>query len=104
MKSTATPDLAAARASDPPLAALTRGSTAHGASSPGRIPAEVEPIKIVKVGQRTKARPATTLDRSVPIRTASASLTSPAKPAATRSESQNRSVTQIGTFSSWPAR
>ena len=59
---------------------------------------------MVKVGQSANASPATIRDRSVPIRSASASFTSPANPTAISRESQSRSVSQTGTFSSCPAR
>src|SRR3984957_13507803 len=90
MHSTTTPDLAAARTGDSvPRQAATSGSTAHGASSPGMIPAEVDPITMVKVGQSANASPATSLDRSVPISSARASLIRPAKPTAMSTESQS---------------
>src|SRR6266704_5972450 len=48
----ATPERAAASADERPLAADTRGSTAHGASRPGRTAAEVDPMRMVNVGHR----------------------------------------------------
>ena len=68
------------------------------------MPAEVEPITIVTVGQSAKARPATTRDRLEPIRSAAASRIRPAKPTAISRDSQSRSVIQTGIRSSWPAR
>ncbi len=104
MHSTATPDRATAPATGPPRAALTSGSTAHGASSPGSSPAEVDPITIVTVGHRVKASPATTVDRIVPIPSSRASLTRPVKPTAMSTESHNRSATQTGSWSSLAPR
>ena len=65
----ARPDLAAARPGVVrPAAARTSGSTAHGTTRPGSAVADVDPIRIVKVGHKAKASPASSLEVSLPIR------------------------------------
>ena len=108
--STTTPERAAARialariALAGPRTAVVSGSTAHGASIPGSAADEVDPITMVNVGHSANTRPASTRETGDPMSSASASLTSPAKPTAMISESQSRSVSQTGTCASWPAR
>ena len=106
MHSTTAPERAAAQTTPPrgPRTAVVSGSTAHGASIPGSAADEVDPITIVNVGHRAKARPASRREAGDPMPSASASLTSPAKPTAMISESHSRSVSQTGTCASWPAR
>ena len=108
MHSTTTPERAAARTTPPgargPRTAVVSGSTAHGASIPGSAADEVDPITMVNVGHRANTRPASRREAGDPMSSASASLTSPAKPTAMISESHSRSVSQTGTCASWPAR
>ncbi len=105
MHSTTTPERAAALTTPPgPRTAVVSGSTAHGASIPGSAADEVDPITMVNVGHRANTRPASKREAGDPMSSASASLTSPAKPTAMISESHSRSVSQTGTCASWPAR
>ncbi len=86
-----------------PRTAATSGRTVHGASIPGSAEAEVDPITIVNVGHSANVSPARNREFGEPMPSASASLTSPAKPAAMISESHSRSVSQTGTCARWPA-
>ena len=83
---------------------MVSGSTAHGASIPGSAADEVDPITMVNVGHSANTRPASKREAGDPMPSASASLTSPAKPTAMISESHSRSVSQTGTCARWPAR
>ena len=83
---------------------MISGSTAHGASIPGSAADEVEPITMVNVGHSANTSPARQREAGDPMPSASASLTSPPKPAAMISESHSRSVSQTGTCARWPAR
>ena len=99
------PDSATARPADGrPRTAPTSGRIAHGTTSPGSAAAEVDPITIVNVGQSTKTVAATRREPSVPIPSARASLTRPAKPTVTSAASHRRSISQIGRCASWPRR
>ncbi len=105
MHSTTAPERAAGQITLPrPRTAVVSGSTAHGASIPGSTADEVDPITMVNVGHSAKTRPASKREAGDPISSASASLTSPAKPTAMISESHSRSVSQTGTWARWPAR
>ena len=83
---------------------MVSGSTAHGASIPGSAADEVDPITMVNVGHSAKTRPASKREAGDPMPSASASLTSPAKPTAMISESHSRSMSQTGTCARWPTR
>ena len=74
MHATTRPERAAALQSGPERVS---GSTAHGASTPGSTPAEVEPTRMVKVGHSANAAPARSRVARDPMPTASASLTVP---------------------------
>ena len=87
-----------------PRTAPISGSTAHGASRPGSTAAEVDPITIVNVGQPANTSPARKREAGEPMPSASASLTSPAKPTAMISDSHSRSISQTGRCARWPAR
>ena len=108
MHSTTAPERAAAQTTPPrtrgPRTAVVSGSTAHGASIPGSAADEVDPITMVNVGHSANTRPASKREAGDPMPSASASLTSPAKPTAMISESHSRSVSQTGTCARWPRR
>ena len=105
MHSTTAPERAAGQTTPPrPRTAVVSGSTAHGASIPGSAADEVDPITMVNVGHSANTSPARKREAGDPMPSASASLTSPPKPAAMISESHSRSVSQTGTCASWPAR
>ena len=79
----ATPERAQPARRPRPRNAVTRGSTAHGTTRPGRAAADVDPITIVNVGHSANTVPASSREPSEPIRSVGASLASPQKPAAT---------------------
>jgi hypothetical protein len=96
MSATARPDRAAAVTVEPPSAARTRGSSAHGTSAPGSTAAEVEPMRIVNVGHSAYAAPATRRLAGVPVPIASASFTMPQNAAVVISDIHSRSITHTG--------
>ena len=59
---------------------------------------------MVNVGHSAKTAPASSREPSVPMPSARASLTRPAKPTVMSSASQSRSISQTGTCASWPSR
>ena len=93
---TTRPERAAARQSGPERVS---GSTAHGASTPGSTPAEVEPTRMVKVGHSANAAPARSRVARDPMPTASASLTGPQNATVTSSDIHIRSASHTGTCS-----
>jgi hypothetical protein len=77
---------------------------AQVAKIPGSSAAEVEPTRIVYVGQTAKAAPASSRVGRDPMPRASASRTRPQNPTAMRIDIHSRSVTQTGMCSTCATR
>src|ERR1700726_4881712 len=72
-----------------PRTAPTSGSTAHGASIPGSAADEADPLRLGNGGQSANPGPARTREAGDPMRSASASLSTPPNPTTLISASQS---------------
>ncbi len=77
---------------------------AQVANTPGSSAAEVEPTRIVYVGQSANAAPASSRVGREPRFRASASRTRPQKPTAIRIDIHSRSATHTGRWMAWATR